>query len=316
MEKIKIITHDRVAHADDVFAAAVLHIIYGHSGVEVVRTRDSAVLAASAGAENTFLLDIGGVYDPTLRLFDHHQPAGAGFRNAEGREWPYATAGLVWRHYGAQAVAALHPSLTEVEVAETVQHIDDYVMRFIDAVDCGVWLKSSGPSLSSIIASFNNSWWESKEDVFPLVCELAQVVLTNFIKRYAGKVMAREKVRKSRLLQGGSVLLLDGAVPWVDIVAEEMPDVLFVVYPVGETAASQQWQIRAAVGPQQAPRIKFPFCWGGLERKALARVCGEDEAVFCHRSLHLAGASTLEGALSMAARALQIGVGEAIVAVA
>ncbi|KVP17348.1 MYG1 family protein [Burkholderia ubonensis] len=301
---IKLITHDRVAHADDTFAAAILRIAFGQ--VVVQRTRDPDILRMEAGAPGTFLLDVGGRYDPDRRLFDHHQPEGAGFRNQQDKEWPYATAGLVWKHYGEQAVRRMHPSLDDAGVDEIVQHIDDTVLKYIDAVDCGVRLKTAGPSLSALIASFNTAWYEHEEDIFPLVMDLAQVLLTNFIKRYAGKVFARDKVRQSIPRLDGRVLILEACIPWVTVVAEEMPDVLFVVYPVGDAAATaSQWQLRAAVHPDMTPRIKLPQSWGGLERHALARVCGEREAVFCHRSRHLAGASSLEGALFMAEAAIR-----------
>lgn len=301
---IKLITHDRVAHADDTFAAAILQIAFGQ--VVVQRTRDPEIIRAESGAPDTFMLDIGGRFDPERRLFDHHQPEGAGFRNQAMSEWPYATAGLVWKYYGAQAVRALHPTLDAADVDEIVRHIDDTVLKYIDAVDCGVRLKSSGPSLSALIASFNTAWYEREEDVFPLVLELARVILANFIKRYAGKVLAREKVRHSESRLNGQILVLEACIPWATVVAEEMPEVMFVVYPVGDVAGGfQQWQLRGAVNSDMTQRIKLPQRWGGLERNALARVCGEREAVFCHRSRHLAGALSLEGALYMAEAAIR-----------
>lgn len=301
---IKLITHDRVAHADDTFAAAILRIAYGE--VLVQRTRDPEILRTEAGRPGTFLLDVGGRYDPALGLFDHHQPEGAGFRNSAVSEWPYATAGLIWKHFGEQAVRKLHPTLDDAGVQEVVLHIDDTVLKYIDAVDCGVRLKTAGPSLSALIASFNSAWYEADSDVFPLVMELAQVILTNFIKRYAGKVFAREKVRQARPVLDGRVLILEACFPWVTVVAEEMPDVMFVAYPVGDAArGAVQWQLRAAVHQDLSPRIRLPRNWGGLERNVLARVCGERDAVFCHRSRHLAGALTQEGVLAMAESALR-----------
>jgi uncharacterized UPF0160 family protein len=302
---IKIITHDRVAHADETFAAAILRIAYGEAVIQ--RTRDPDILQAEAGAPDTFLLDVGGRYDPARRLFDHHQPEGAGYRNVTLSEWPYATAGLVWKFYGAQAIRKLHPTLDDAGVAEIMQHIDDTVFKYIDAVDCGVRLKTAGPSLSGLIASFNTAWYERENDVFPLVLELAQVILSNFIKRYAGKVFARDKVRQAEQRANGRILVLEACIPWATVVAEEMPDVLFVVYPVGDAESNtpQQWQLRATVHPDMSPRIKLPHRWGGLERNALARVCGEREAVFCHRSRHLAGSLSMDGALYMAETAIR-----------
>lgn len=295
----KIITHDGVFHADDVFAVAILRLI--HPAVPVVRTRDRALIQSAMGTSGTYLLDIGGACYPEMGLYDHHQPEGAGFREQEGHshEWPYATAGLIWKHFGAEVVAILHPALTLDGVAETVRHLDEALIKYIDAVDCGVRLKSSGPSLSALIASFNPSWYEPQEDSFPLVIELAQVVLTNFIKRYAGKVLARDTVRQSATRLNGRVLILETCLPWAEVVSNEMPDVLFVAYPV-DSMGRQQWQLRATDQALGVPRIQFPADWAGREHRALANVTGVESAVFCHRSRHLAGATTLEDALSLA----------------
>lgn len=303
--KIKLITHDRVAHADDTFAVAILRIAFANHPIEVIRTRDPATLRKEAGAPGTFLLDVGGVYDPARRLFDHHQQAGAGYRNAAAREWPMATAGLVWRHYGSRAVLSMHPDLTPSEISEVVTVIDETVLKFIDAVDCGVRLKSAGPSLSGIIASFNPAWYEADEDSFSLVTELARVLLKNFINRHVGKIKARQHVRKARTELDGKLLVMSACIPWTEVVSEEMPDVLLVTYPVG-FGAEQTWQMRTAVSVKQEPRIMLPASWGGLERQALANVCGQHDAIFCHRSLHLAGAKTYEGILAMAQKALPL----------
>lgn len=294
--QLKIITHDGVFHADDVVATAVLRLV--HPGIPVERTRDRGVLFRARETPGTYLLDIGGVYNPEMGHFDHHQPEGAGFRNVEAREWPYATAGLIWKHFGAQAVRSLQPALTEVGVAETVQHLDDSVIKYIDAVDCGVRIRSAGPSLSALISCFNPAWYEREEDNFPLVLELAQALLVNFIKRHAGKILARDSVRQSARTLDGRVLLLEACLPWTDVVTHELTDILLVIYPV-ESQGRQQWQVRTANEADASPRIQFPEAWAGLEHKALARASGVPSAVFCHRSRHLAGALDLAGALTL-----------------
>lgn len=303
-QKIKIFTHDRIFHADDAMAAAVLRMAFRN--VEVIRTRDQGILRAEAGQPNSFFVDVGGVYDPARRMFDHHQPAGAGYRNQTEQEWPYASAGLVWKEYGGAAVRGVLPTLLDKEVAEIVRYIDDVVIKTIDAVDCGVRLRTAGPSLSKLFASFNPSWYEKEEgDAFPLVMELAQVVLTNFIKRYAGKVMARDRVRAAQRIMGGQVLVLDTCLPWATVVGDEMPDVRVAVYPVeSDEGKILQWQIRVAVNADMTLRLKLPESWAGLDGSSLAAASGESTAVFCHRSRHLAGALTKAGAMHMAEAAL------------
>ncbi len=66
-----------------------------HGPLQIVRTRDEALLAAA-----DVRVDIGGRSDPASGDFDHHQRGGAGER-ANGIR--YASFGLVWRHHGARS---------------------------------------------------------------------------------------------------------------------------------------------------------------------------------------------------------------------
>lgn len=299
------VTHTQPHQADEVAALVALRII--HPDAKIVRTRDTQVLSAMALAPDTFLLDVGGHYDADKLMFDHHQPEGAGFRRPETGEWPYATAGLIWKHYGAQVVETLHPELTPADCQEVAAYIDEYLMKFLDAVDCGVRIKSAGPSLSAIIASFNSSWYDDTEaDPFPLILDLAQVVLTNFIRRYAGKILARERVRNSRISKCGRILHLDICLPWSDVVSREMPEILLVTYPVSNKKdGASQWQIRTTVNANMTPRIRLPQAWGGHDGQALVRATGLRDAIFCHRSRHLAGASSFDAVLTLADIAIQ-----------
>lgn len=300
-----IVTHTAPHQADEVAAIVALRII--NPGVKIVRTRDSYVMHNLAQTENAFLLDIGGDYDPDRRMFDHHQHAGAGYRYPTTKEWPYATAGLIWKHYGAQVVRTLHPDLSDMDCIEVAEYIDVYLIRYLDAIDCGVRVKSGGPSLSAVIASFNPAWFEKDEvDSFPLILDLAQVVLTNFIRRYAGKILARDRVRKSNFALDGKVLVLDQCLPWSEVVAEEMPNVLLVAYPVPTSQPGlPQWQIKTAVNSNNTPRMYLPQTWGGYEGPSLASITGIEDVVFCHRSRHLAGTTSKESALELAKVAIE-----------
>lgn len=312
MNTITLYTHNGAAHADEVFACAILSIIYPQS--EVVRTRDPEIIEKAKSDPDAFLLDIGLKYEPENLLFDHHQTEGAGYRDKENKRWPYATAGLIWKHYGEQAVLALHPNLDKDALRETFRFIDLAVLRYIDAADCGVRLKSSGPSLSSLIASFNTSRGNRGTETFPIVKALSQEILINFINRQVGKITARNKVRSGQLKCDGKLLVLDSCIPWSDVVINEMPEVQLVVYPVGGRN-NQKWQVRTAMDENRQPKMSLPKSWGGHERGHLASISGASSALFCHRSGHLAGAENFDCIVNMAKRALEEhGKGELVLA--
>ncbi len=299
-----IITHDRMFHADETTAVAILRML--QPDVAVVRTRDPQIIREGIQDPETLLLDIGGAYEPAQGLFDHHQLAGAGFRDVESKEWPFATAGLIWRHFGSDVIRRLHPALLPDEVDEVAQHLDDLLIKYVDASDCGVRLRTAGPSFSALISSFNPSLptEEASEDAaFFLVVDLVQVIVTNFISRYVGKVLARAEVRAATRCAGGRVLVLDACKPWASLVAEEMPDVLCAIYPMTAEPGSQ-WQLRVAITPDNKPRMLLPPDWAGLQHRALSAVVGTSGAIFCHRARYLAGAETFEDIWNMAQAAL------------
>jgi uncharacterized UPF0160 family protein len=75
MQKIRIVTHDESFHCDETFAIAALRIHLKEIPHEIIRTRDKALIETA-----DFVIDVGGIYDPSRNRFDHHQLGGAGER--------------------------------------------------------------------------------------------------------------------------------------------------------------------------------------------------------------------------------------------
>jgi len=117
----KIITHSGSFHTDDVFAVATLQLHFGIENVEVIRTRDEAIIASG-----DIVVDVGGVYDAEKQRFDHHQN-GAPVRD---NGIPYAAFGLIWKHYGEQVAGS----------SEAAADIERRFVLPIDANDVGVSL--------------------------------------------------------------------------------------------------------------------------------------------------------------------------------
>ena len=103
-----IATHSGKFHADDVWAVAVLDIMF--PDCELVRTRDPQRIEAA-----DFAVDVGGIWDPLSGRFDHHQKDFSGARQSGV---VYASAGLVWKTYGSRCVALLAESHTGRALAD------------------------------------------------------------------------------------------------------------------------------------------------------------------------------------------------------
>ena len=69
---IQVVTHDGIFHADELLACAALSIAYGRDNVVIIRSRDSKVLEVATQNKDTWVIDVGNSYDPSLLNFDHH----------------------------------------------------------------------------------------------------------------------------------------------------------------------------------------------------------------------------------------------------
>jgi uncharacterized UPF0160 family protein len=66
---MRIITHNGQFHADEVFACAL--ILEHVRELKIERTR--VINDVEYSNKETFIVDVGGIYDPEMRNFDHHQ---------------------------------------------------------------------------------------------------------------------------------------------------------------------------------------------------------------------------------------------------
>lgn len=314
-----IATHSGTHHADDAFGVAVLAAVFPDH--ELIRSRDPAELERA-----DFLVDVGGTWDPAAGRFDHHQRGFVGARtreDTEGHSVPaegYASAGLVWREFGAAYVRRVAHDMGQQLDGETVEAIardvDSALVRYLDLVDTGQDQVAPGIfGLSELLSLFNTDWMEEQGLEAPQLAALqlqrfreamalVQRVLDAFIRRKVGQVLAADKVRGGQRLLGGRVLFLaDGGMPWTRVVVEEMPEVLLVVYPDSDGGRYQVRTVPERLGSFRS-RMDLPAAWAGLREAELAAASGVPDAVFCHTNLFIAVARSLEGALRLAELAL------------
>jgi uncharacterized UPF0160 family protein len=308
-----IVTHAGKFHADDAWAVAVLNILF--PGSDIVRTRDPAAIEAA-----DFAIDVGGIWDPATGRFDHHQK---GFDGARQSGVPYASAGLVWKEYGARCVAALAAAhtghqLADVTAQEIAWAIDSDIVQYLDLSDVGAAKNAPGGyGLSAVISGFNPNWLdeqrmgygEAAQDYrlsqFRRAMQVLTDVMVNSVKYRVGAMLALEQVRQSELLEDGKVLFLkNGALPWGGVVRKEMPKVLFVI---SHNLAEQRYMIHTVPVSTESfeARADLPEPWAGLRDAELAAVTGVPDASFCHNGRFIAAARSFEGISQMAKLALQ-----------
>jgi uncharacterized UPF0160 family protein len=308
-----IVTHGGKFHADDAWAVAVIHVL--HPEAELVRTRDPAIIESG-----DVVIDVGGIWDPATGRFDHHQK---GFSGARQSGVPYASAGLVWREYGARCVAALAAKHTGQQLSdETAQHIayaiDADIVQYLDLSDVGAAKNAPGGyGLSAVISGYNLSWLDEERlgygeraDAYRLsqfrrAMDFLIDVMANAVKYRVGALLALEQVRKAEVLEDGRLLYLkNSALPWSSVVRKEMPKVLFVI---SHNIAEQRYMLHTvpATADTFEARADLPASWAGLRDADLALVTGVPDAGFCHNGRFIAAAKSYEGIHAMALQALK-----------
>lgn len=281
-------THDQGFHADDVFAVATLKMCFGK--LKVHRTRDIDLILKA-----DIVVDVGRVYDPEKLRFDHHQEGGAGER---GNNIPYASFGLVWKHFGKEVSGSL-------EIAELV---DRHLVCAVDAIDNGVELTVSkiqgvsDYSVSSVIGALNPTELESKkniDDLFLKAVDLAEVIIQREISQAKAILYFKDEFKKSVQFSADKrYVILEKEMSrqvWQQFTSE-FKELLFVVVPRGNTFALRA--IRE--NPTSFKNRKdLPESWAGKSDKELEAVSGVLGAIFCHNKRFVATASSKEAILKM-----------------
>jgi len=306
-----IATHSGKFHADDVWAAAVLNLMF--PGSELVRTRDPATIARA-----DFAVDVGGVWDAEKGRFDHHQK---GFQGARASGVVYASAGLVWKEYGPRCVSLVAEqaghALSLAQATEIANAIDADLVQYLDMSDTGAARSAPGSyGLSAIISGFNPSWLDEQAaggaeaadalrmTRFRRAMEIATDILRNGVLYRVGALQAVQQVRQSQRLDDGRLLFLENsALPWASIVRNEMPQVLFVI---SHSVAEQRYMLHTVPSAPESfeARKDLPQHWAGLQGEQLAAATGVPDAVFCHNNLFIAACKSWDGVLDMARQAL------------
>ncbi len=293
-KKIRVVaTHSGTFHADDVFAVSVLRLIYPNA--RVMRTRNTDELKKA-----DIRIDVGGVYHFLTKDFDHHQRGGAGMRE---NGIPYASAGLIWKHFGKRLVSS----------DEVFNQIDAKIIQYVDADDVGfegyTVEKLKPYTVSDFISGLNPHWPNVSSALFDSYFEEAVSIVVNLLKReiegtegiFKAKTLLRKKIKGST----GKYIVLDEYLPWKETLVQES-NLYYIVY---RDPIENNWLIMAVPVSLDSfeNRKDLPKSWAGLVNEALQKVTGVKDATFCHNNLFCAVAKTKQGAIKLVELALKNG---------
>jgi uncharacterized UPF0160 family protein len=310
-----IYTHNGIMHTDELGAIATLRC----AGIsdQVIRTRDLKKIP-----NGSFLIDLGMEYDETSNKFDHHQQGGAGLR-ANGV--PYASFGLVWKHFGLQAVSQTlslvipHELMQEIDfnilVSKVVDLVDASLVQGIDARDNGIkthhGLNNASPyTVSDVISAFNAPWYINQNDndlLFQEALNKMISILKNEIVNQSGAVLADQVVYSMIKDQDDNkIIILDRFVPWGNVIPQKCANALYVVFK----DITGSYRVQAVpVGIKKESfelRAPLPTAWRGKTRDELAQITRCEDIIFVHNAGFIMGTTSYESAIYCAELAVSV----------
>lgn len=271
-------THDGTFHADEVTACALL-ILFGQIDKDkVVRTRDPQLLGTCE-----YVCDVGGVYDPSKKLFDHHQLDYKG---------PMSSAGMVLLYLKDRGILSNHE----------YDFFNRTLIIGVDDHDNGRDPQINGVSTySNIIASFTPFVHDPESEIlnaaFFDALHFAVGYLTRIHQRHI-YILSCQQTVVDVMKRDRDCLMFDHNIPWFEAFFEmggEKHPAKFLIMPAGN-----HWKLRG-IPPNYIEKMKvrlpLPQEWAGLLEEDLKKVSGIPGAVFCHKGRFISVWETRDDAL-------------------
>jgi len=318
-----ICTHHGTFHADEAMACAMLKCLPEYSKLPVLRTRSQEEISKA-----TIVVDVGGTYEPENHRYDHHQKSFTDSYSEAYSEIKLSSAGLVFKHFGAQVVEALCGSLDPKASSAIVAKTYDSLIRELDALDNGVQVADAPryrfvTHLGARIGRLNPSWQETsspsiENEKFKQATLLAANELCDVVCGYCSSWLPARSIVQQALLSrrqvhaSGEIMKLPSFCPWqehmFDLESEEeshrTPLVKYILF--GDSRGG--WRIQAAPKTRGSfeNRLPLPQAWCGVRDAELSATSGIADCVFVHANGFIGGNKTEAGVLQMAIKALEI----------
>lgn len=277
MKKRSLGTHNGSFHADEVTACALLLLFDFIDKDNVFRTRDPDILDNCE-----FVCDVGGVYDPSIKRFDHHQVEYQG---------PLSSAGMILLYLNDQKI------ITE----KFFRFFRECLVHGVDLHDNGQMNLESGIcTFSHIISNFMPIEYTATSDdldkAFFEAVDFTLSHLTRMKRRYEYTLGCKEEVEEN-MKSNHVCLFFDRSLPWLEnffSLGGERHSARFVIMPSGN-----HWKLRG-IPPSLKQRMKvrtyLPKKWAGLHEDDLKKITGIPGAIFCHKGRFISIWETKEDA--------------------
>lgn len=280
-------THNGTFHADEVFAIALLQIIYKNEHVEIIRSRDDNINA-------DIYIDIGGKFD-NIVYFDHHFKKFYEFHDVD-QKLPKASFGLIWDKYA--------PLL--IDNQNIINKVKVMLVIPIDAHDNNIKLCKYNESnynaytISNVISAFNKKDADNEDAQFFKALEVAKTTIINCIdyvkEQFKDETVLKKIFDEQRELSDKSYVILDTHYNYSNAIKDKKYSyITHLIFP-----EEGKWRaICIKDNNSQTLKAPFPEKWGGLFDQELERVSNIEGSIFCHKGLWIAVNQTKDGIIQM-----------------
>ncbi len=279
-------THDGTFHADEVTACALLIVFGLVDRDKIQRTREPLKLNLCE-----YVCDVGGIYDQSKKLFDHHQVEYQG---------SLSSAGMI----------LLYLKETYILDERVYYYFNNNLISGVDDHDNGLDPQIPGfCTYSHVMANFTPIKYDSKPEeqdtAFFVALDFAIGHLQRMWNRYQYVHSCREDVVQA-MEPSDECLIFDRAIPWMDLFFELggiNHSAKFVVMPAGT-----HWKLRGippTPDDKMEVRLPLPLDWAGHLEGDLKDISGIEGAIFCHKGRFISVWETKEDALKALEYTLQ-----------
>ncbi|KAM5472248.1 hypothetical protein MauCBS54593_002839 [Microsporum audouinii] len=301
-------THNGHFHADEALAVYLLRLLPAYSTSPLIRTRDPARLATCHT-----VVDVGGVYDPALNRYDHHQRT---FDTTfPQHQTKLSSAGLVYMHFG-KAIIAQHMGLSSdhQDVDTIYEKLYGDFIEALDAHDNGISVycpkdisnaglekrfRDGGINLGSLISDMNLSGPGESLDEDALFARASTFIGETFSRKLHAAsskwLPARATVTQAYRSRfdvhpSGKILLLSNSgISWKEHLyrlEEEAGNattggtennVIYVIYPESSTEDAN-WRVQCVPVSESSfeSRRALPEAWRGARDSELDRIISKE----------------------------------------
>lgn len=235
MNFTKVITHDTGFHADDVMAVALLK--EAGFNFELIRTRNPDILKYAIEDPIILVTDVGGVFDPKMLNFDHHQDMSL----------PSA-AGMIWNHFKD----SICPPDAQVFFSKFIASIDSMDTNRDNIYATWKALPLGFRNTSDILGGFNRDVKNStlQYNQFNLAVDLARIIIKNEVFSAEMKAQSEILYKKRQILPNGVAVFDEFSTIW-----REKQEHQFAVLPHANGWQIQSFDTSVVVVPETVSKL-------------------------------------------------------------